>query len=66
VIPLSEFDRTHVEHILNNPKDTTWWSADMIRLIAKSDPQRKALLAQIVPSYVAAYEAWFHNPEEKE
>jgi hypothetical protein len=58
VITLSEFDKHNVERILSHPSETTWWSADMIRLIAKSDPQRKELLRTIVPDHVAAYEAW--------
>ena len=64
MIGLSEFDWANVELILTRPKDTTWWSADMIRLIAKSDPQRKELLRTIVPDHVAAYEAWYHSPKE--
>jgi hypothetical protein len=64
VIPLSEFDRQNVELILNHPKDTTWWSADMIRLVAKSDAQRTEILRTIVPDHVAAYEAWYSTPKE--
>jgi hypothetical protein len=61
VITLSEFDKANVGHVLVHG---TWWSADLLRLIAKSDPQRLEAIRTAFPDHVAAYEAWCSTPKE--
>jgi len=57
-IEISEWDRTHVESALHSGD---WWGADLLRLIAKSDPMHREALRQAFPSYVEAYETWFNS-----
>ena len=60
-IQINENDRTHVGQVL---RSGTWWSADLLRLIAKSDPRRRAALRRAFPSFVQAYEKWCADPAE--
>jgi hypothetical protein len=57
----------HDPELMINPSDAEdvgwtiqgdWWSAHLLRLIAKSDPAHRAALALVFPSHVEAYERW--------
>ena len=53
---LSDFDRSNVGEILAGHGD--WWSADMLRLIKRSDRDHRNLLRRVVPVHVWAVEQW--------
>lgn len=64
---LSDFDRTHIHEILvNKGNQYDWFSAQLIRLIAKADAPNRALLSLVYPEHVDAYFAWFIGSETKE
>ena len=56
---MDDFDRTHVEEILNNPSAHTWFSAQLIRLIAKADDGNRERLRMGFPEHVQAFEDWY-------
>jgi len=60
-LQISEHDRLNVEEVMANGD---WWSADMLRLIAKSDIMHRMLLSVVFPSHVLAYEDW-HSPPDR-
>ncbi len=53
---LSEFDRENIDHILGGKGD--WFSAGLIRLIAKADGLNRERLRRGFPEAVAAFERW--------
>lgn len=53
---LSPFDAENVGSILAGSGD--WFSAQLLRLIAKADDKNLALLRSVYPTHVAAYEKW--------
>jgi len=59
---LSDFDREHIEDILGGNDD--WFSAQLIRLIAKADPVNLALIRLGFPDHVEAWESWYYGEEE--
>lgn len=61
---LSSFDIDRLGHILAGEGD--WFSADLLRLIAKADPQNRAALRTIYPQHVEAFEKWSRTPARKE
>ena len=54
---ISEHDRDQIENILGGYGD--WFSAQLLRLIAKADVDNKELIRQVFPDHVEAYEAWY-------
>jgi len=56
---ISEHDKAHIEEILRG--HGTWFSADLLRLIAKADQKNQLLLAQVYPEHVEAYLEWFNG-----
>jgi hypothetical protein len=53
---ISEYDRAHVGDILRGNGD--WFSAHLLRLLAKADRDNREALRLVFPEHVAAYEAW--------
>jgi hypothetical protein len=41
-----------------------WFSAQLIRLIAKADRTNIEILRKAYPEHVEAYESWYHAPRE--
>lgn len=60
VAHLSDFDRQHMLEILSGEVGS-WFSADLMRLIAKADGDNKELLRQVFPDHVEAYEEWYNG-----
>ena len=50
---ISEYDKNHVEEILRGEGD--WFTAQLLRLIAKADTQNRAKLKICFPNEVSAY-----------
>ena len=55
-MPLSEFDREHMADIITGEGD--WFTAHLLRLIAKADLNNRARLRLAYPEEVEAYEQW--------
>jgi hypothetical protein len=53
---ISEHDKAHIEDIMNGYG--TWFSADLLRLIAKADLKNRDKLYQVYPEHVEAYLSW--------
>ncbi len=53
---LTEFDKRHIEDIIGGYGD--WFSAELLRLIAKADMQNRLRLAQAYPDHVQAFLEW--------
>lgn len=56
---LSEFDKQNVGSILGG--EGTWFSADLLRLIARADISNRERLRGAYPDHVAAFENWLHG-----
>ena len=56
---LSEFDKVSINRIMQGQGD--WFTAQVLRLCGKADPNNLARLRQGFPEEVAAYEAWYHS-----
>lgn len=57
---LSQHDRERIDEIMGGYGD--WFSARLIRLIAKADRENRELLRQVFPEHVEAYEDWCYAP----
>ena len=55
-LPIGDVDASRVGYTMAHG---TWWSADLLRLIAKSDRPHRERLRLAFPSHVAAYEKWY-------
>jgi hypothetical protein len=53
---LSEFDRVKIAAIMGGHGD--WFTAQLLRLVAKADDHHKAQLRMAFPEEVALVEAW--------
>lgn len=53
---MSTFDSNHITEILAGHGD--WFTAKLLRLIAKADAENLAKLEQVYPQEVGAYKAW--------
>jgi hypothetical protein len=53
---VTDYDRAHMADILQGKGD--WFSAQLIRLIAKSDFENKARIRLAFPDHVLAFEQW--------
>ncbi len=53
---MSEYDREHIQDILNGNGD--WFGAMLIRLIAKADIKNRERIRRGFPEQVAAFEEW--------
>ena len=56
---LSPYDRDHIGEILQGSGD--WFSAQLLRLIAKADWNNRERIRLGFPEHVAAYDAWFRG-----
>jgi len=56
---ISEHDKNHVYEILKGHGD--WFSADLLRLIAKADEENLAAIRRAFPFHVAVYEDWYYK-----
>ena len=61
---LSDYDRANVQKILNGHGN--WFSAQLLRLIAKSDTEHKEKIRLGFPEVVEAYENWYWKIDIKE
>lgn len=53
----SPFDCENMSAIIGG-KLGDWFSADLLRLIAKADKENRELLRKVYPNHVKAYEDW--------
>ena len=53
---LSQFDKENIGLIVNG--HGRWFSAMLIRLIAKADMRNRECLKEVFPNHVKAYEDW--------
>jgi hypothetical protein len=60
-MPLSDFDREHLGSILDGNGD--WFTAQLMRLIAKADKENLAKLALTFPEEVHTYLDWARRDE---
>ena len=58
---LTEYDRLHIPAIIKQPGSYDWFSAQLIRLIAKADAANRATLRIVYPEHVRAYEDWYYG-----
>lgn len=59
-MPLSEYDREEIESILAGEGD--WFTAQLLRLIAKADYENRAKLAVVFPEEVREVELYLGRP----
>jgi hypothetical protein len=53
---ISDYDRANIGNIIAGGGD--WFTAQLLRLIAKADKQNREKLRLSFPDEVAAFEAW--------
>ena len=53
-IVIDAYDAEHVGEVIRG----THWSARLLQLIAKSDPEHREALRRCFPSHVEAWEKW--------
>ena len=63
-MPLSEYDKEHLGAILQ-AGEGDWFTAQLLRLIAKADRLNRERLRIAFPEEVRAYEAWLSKGEEQ-
>lgn len=56
---ISEYDRANVQLILRGHGD--WFSAELLRLIAKADSANREKLRLAFPDAVKAWEDWYRG-----
>jgi hypothetical protein len=61
---ISEYDRTHVGMLVAGSGN--WFSAHLLRLIAKADAGNRERLRLGFPGHVAAFEAWLEGPLDRQ
>lgn len=57
---ISDYDRANFTEIIGGHGD--WFTAHLLRLIAKSDREHRARLRLGFPDEVAAFEKWMEEP----
>lgn len=57
VVPLSDHDRANIDAIMGGHGD--WFSARLLRLIAKGDHRNRVLLGSIYPEHYEAFMQWY-------
>ncbi len=58
---ISEYDKAHVQEILNGHGD--WFTAELLRLIGHADQSNRAKIGIAFPEEVEVYWAWFDGEE---
>lgn len=61
---ISDFDRAHIGDIVAGGGD--WFTAELLRLIAKADSNNRERLRSAFPEEVAAYEEWWSGDDPNE
>lgn len=56
---ISAFDKAHMADIVAGHGD--WFTAELLRLIAKADFENKAKLRLGIPEVVQAYDTWMES-----
>ena len=59
---VSDHDKAKMQEILGGYGD--WFSADLLRLIAKADHTNRELIRKAFPDHVEAYELWYYGAEQ--
>lgn len=59
--PISDYDRANIGNIVGGHGD--WFSAKLIRLIAKADMNQRERIAKVYPLHVEAFNAWQCGPQ---
>jgi hypothetical protein len=57
---VSEWDKENLDKIIRDGHGD-WFSAHLLRLMAKSDMQNRALLGSVYPEHLAALERYWNN-----
>ena len=60
-MPISPHDRENIGEIIAGSGD--WFTAKLLRLIAKADRDNRQKLQLVFPEEVEAYEEWFNNAD---
>lgn len=56
---MNAYDRDNIDYLLRNPRgEATWFTANLLRLIAKADPLNLAILRNAYPEEVEAVDGW--------
>ena len=58
---ISDYDKAHIESILNGEGD--WFTAQLLRLVAKADTANRGRLHEAFPEVVDAYLEWYYHVE---
>ena len=59
---ISPYDREHMADIVAGHGD--WFTAKLLRLIAKADSHNRSKLRLAYPEEVRAYEEWLQSPAQ--
>lgn len=59
---LSQFDKENIGDIVAG--HGSWFTAQLIRLVAKADVINRARLAKAFPEEVEAYKKWYYGKQE--
>lgn len=59
---ISDFDKANMADILAGNGD--WFTAELLRLIAKADFENKAKIRLGFPEVVQAYDAWMESGDD--
>ncbi len=57
----SRFDIEHINEIMAGRGD--WWSAQLLRLFSKADPDNRAKLALAFPEHALLWSTWYTSPD---
>lgn len=57
VVPLSDHDRENIDKIMGGYGD--WFSARLLRLLAKADHRNRMMLGSLYPEHLEAFMAWY-------
>lgn len=55
---ISDFDRSNISGILQQPERYTNYSAQLVRLIARADYWNREALREVYHDHVEAFETW--------
>lgn len=58
-VPLSDYDKAHIGDLVAG--EGNWFSAHLLRLIARADSTNRARLGLLYPEHVEAFEEWLNK-----
>ena len=58
---MNDYDKAHIANILNGEGD--WFTAQLLRLVAKADTTNRGRLHEAFPEVVDAYLEWYYHVE---